>query len=237
MYVWLSQYPIWAKVTLGVGIAIACKILWSFGRSVRRQSGASKGKVLDVLIFNELSGFCDADDDHGENGSCTNKSCTKRNIRKIVELIERAEYSIDIAMYTFTFDVLRLALEQALLRGVQVRLISDHEMMCSSRSKIMLLNELGIEVRAPKTAAMMHHKFLVIDGPRRLAEIIDKGKPREYSSKVLTGSANWTMQGITANWELCIVSSDQVMIAKYEAEFIRMWKAYENSIHNFPKTA
>lgn len=237
MYVWLSQYPIWAKITLGVGTALACKILWSFGQFVRRKiSASSNGKVLEVLIFNELSVFCDAAD-HVEEGTCTNKSCTKRNIRKIVQLIERAEYSIDIAMYTFTLCELTLALEQALLRGVQLRLISDHEMICSSKSQIMRLNELGIEVRAPKTTAMMHHKFLVIDGPRRLAEIFDKGKPGDYSSMVLTGSVNWTMQGVAGNWELCIISSDQVMVTKYEAEFFRMWKAFEESTYNLPKKA
>lgn len=235
MYVWLSKYPLWITITLGVGTAaVACKILWSFGRKIC----ASNGKVLDVLIFNELSGYCDANhnDNYGDGDSrCTNKYCTKRNIKKIVQLINRAKYSIDIAMYTFTLSELKLALEQALQRGVQLRVISDHEMTLSSNSQIGRLNELGIEVRAPKTSAMMHHKFLVIDGRQRLAEIFRGGKSVDTCSLVLTGSANWTMQGVAGNWELCIISSDSVMTAKYEEEFFRMWEAFENSTQNFPK--
>lgn len=219
-------------ITLGVGsAAVACKILWSF----RKKICASNGKVLDVLIFNELSGFCNANhnDNDGEGDSrCTNKSCTKRHIKKIVQLINRAKYSIDLAMYTFTLFELRLALEQALQRGVQLRVISDNEMTLSSNSQIGLLNKLGIEMRAPKTSAMMHHKFLVIDGRQRLAEIFRGGKSVDNCSLVLTGSANWTMQGVAGNWELCIISSDSVITAKFEEEFFRMWEVFENSTHN-----
>lgn len=237
MFVWLSKYPLWLTIALGVSTAaVACKILYRFGRKIC----SSNGKVLDVLFFNEFSGSCGGahnDDNVQDDLQCTNKSCSKRNIKKIVQLIHQAKYSIDLAMYTFTLSELRLALEEALRRGVQLRVISDHEMTLSSNSQIGLLNKLGIEVRCPQTSALMHHKFMVIDGRQRLAEIFGSGKSVDYWSVVLTGSANWTLQAVNGNWELCIISSDSLMTGKYEGEFFRMWKAFENSTYNLQKIA
>lgn len=237
MFVWLSKYPLWVTVALGVSTAaVACKILCRFGRKIC----PSNGKVLDVLIFNEISRFCEGthNDEIVEDAArCTNKSCTKHNIKKIVQLIDQAKYSIDLAMYTFTLPELKLALEKALQRGVELRVISDHEMTMCSCSQIGLLNKLGIEVRSPKTTALMHHKYMVIDGRQRVAEIFGRGKSVDYCSVVLTGSANWTIQAISANWELCIISSDSVMTEKYEEEFFRMWKSFENSEYNLQKIA
>src|SRR4051812_25568715 len=42
-------------------------------------------------------------------------------------LIERAEHSIDVAMYTFTDRRIALALRKAAERGVTVRIYRDHE--------------------------------------------------------------------------------------------------------------
>ncbi|KAH8403166.1 hypothetical protein KR222_006273, partial [Zaprionus bogoriensis] len=231
VYAWLSKHPAWATLTLGVAVSAVYELIWRINCKIApRSEGKAK---FEVLIFNELSEQCGAgEQEQGrerESETCSNSYCSRHNILKIVRRIEQARHSIDIAMYTFTLHELRRALTKALQRGVQLRLITDHEMNCSSGSQIRKLNEQGVEVRAPRSTAMMHHKFMVVDGPGRVAELLASPAAARAGSIVVTGSANWTLQGLCGNWELCLISADSTLAATYDAEFARMWRAFEDS--------
>ncbi|KAL7740352.1 hypothetical protein ACLKA6_018791 [Drosophila palustris] len=120
------------------------------------------------------------------------------------------------------------ALIEAYKRGVNIRIITDDEMLCSTGSKLLYLKEeIPIDIRVPKlSSVMMHHKFMVIDGHRGVSDIcricnyLDRVP---YRPLVLTGSVNWTMQGFGGNWENCLVTTDIITVSKLEDEFYRLW--------------
>ncbi|XP_034472411.1 mitochondrial cardiolipin hydrolase [Drosophila innubila] len=184
------------------------------------------------MIFNELSECCA----RNYNATpCENENCMHRNIQNVIKYIDEAKYTIDFAMYTFTVIGIMNALIEAYKRGVNIRIITDNEMLCSSGGKMSYLEtELPIDIRVPQLkTVMMHHKFMVIDGHRGVYDTVGKIPPpfkvEPYRPLVLTGSVNWTMQGFGGNWENCLVTTDIVTVTKLEEEFYRMWDV-SNSI-------
>ncbi|XP_064535238.1 mitochondrial cardiolipin hydrolase [Drosophila montana] len=233
MYDWFNSHNKWAAITIGAATVAVSKLIFATIKYAR--SRKSNEEVLTILIFNELSGSCGANHLKKAPFKCQNKYCTRSHIQRIVYQIDQAQYCIDIAIYTFTIIELLEAFKRALSRGVTIRVISDHEMICSSGSKVLSLNRLGVEVRMPETTAMMHHKFMVIDERARVDDLRlkdRKSKPRAYQSVVVYGSANWTLQGFNGNCENCVITSDKQMTKKFQTEFDRMWKSFECSSRN-----
>lgn len=66
---------------------------------------------------------------------------------------------------------------------------------------------LGIEVRYRKSTSLMHHKFLIID-----------------ESLLMDGSLNWTMHGVTSNWEDITITSQSCMVEPLVKEFNEVWE-------------
>ncbi|XP_043648164.1 mitochondrial cardiolipin hydrolase [Drosophila teissieri] len=235
----IRYHPIVATISIAVGTVLASEVIWNvvqYFRSKRKKAN----RVHEVVVFNELGEICAAQ--HLWNtrpGSqepkvthCRNTHCTLRNVGKIAEQIDRAVYSIDLAIYTFTSFSLADALKRALERDVSIRIISDGEMVFSSGSQITMLARLGVPVRVPITTYMMHNKFCIIDGVERVEEIrlLRKRKGmRPCYSIVVSGSVNWTRQGLGGNWENCIITADDKLTAMFQTEFNRMWKAFEKT--------
>lgn len=90
----------------------------------------SQGRIVNLPIPNS-------------NTKCENPFCAAYNVGRLIELIDSALYSIDLAMYTFTSFELSQAFVRALKRGVFVRIISDHEMAYSTNSQIITLTKAG----------------------------------------------------------------------------------------------
>lgn len=198
---------------------------------IRDKIRNSNQEILDIMIFNELSGKCDSGHPKKEALNCPNKYCSKRHIQRIVQQIDQAVYSIDIAIYTFTTIEILEAFYRALDRGVTIRVISDPEMLSSTGSKVLSLKSSGVEIRMPETTALMHHKFLVIDGGARVKSLLrvkdGRKKPTCVVGAVFYGSANWTAQGFKGNWENCVLSSDKLLTNRFQAEFDRMWTSFK----------
>ncbi|EDW12439.2 mitochondrial cardiolipin hydrolase [Drosophila mojavensis] len=192
----------------------------------------SNQEVLEILIFNELSIKCPNRHFKNKASDGCNKYCSRRHIQQIIQQINRAVYSIDIAIYTFTNVELLAAFYRALSRGVVIRVITDPEMVCTSGSKILSLFRSGAEVRMPETTAMMHHKFLVVDEDSRVKHLLEcrdrKTKPQPYFGIMFYGSANWTSQGFNGNWENGIITSDKLLLSQFQSEFDRMWESFKN---------
>ncbi|XP_017115790.1 mitochondrial cardiolipin hydrolase [Drosophila elegans] len=238
----IQKHPIVATISIAAGAILASEVIWKVFTFLQGQlSGKKPLRVHEVLTFNELGDICAAQHLRSSDLSkspdavvlqCRNQHCTLRNVGKIVEQIDQAQYSIDIAIYTFTSLVLADAFKRALLRGVNIRIISDREMVFSAGSQINVLACLGVPVRTPITTYMMHNKYCVIDGVERVEEIrlLKKRKwMRPSCSVVVSGSVNWTRQGFGGNWENCILSADEKLARMFQADFARMWKAFENS--------
>ena len=62
----------------------------------------------------------------------------------------------------------------------------------------------------------MHHKFMIVDGPRD-----DAAKAK--TAMVVTGSANWTAGAATLYDENTIFMKDAEMAVRYQREFENMW--------------
>src|SRR3990170_2940916 len=79
----------------------------------------------------------------------------------LVEAIDAARLSIDVAAYSLTLNSVRNALLNANDRGVTVRIVMESTNM--DTSDVELLVEAGIPIVGDEKQGLMHDKFMVID--------------------------------------------------------------------------
>lgn len=94
----------------------------------------------------------------------------------LVEAIDAARLSIDVAAYSLTLNSVRNALLNAHDRGVTIRMVMESANMDSSDAEILL--EAGVPMVGDQQDGLMHNKFMVID-----------------KSEVWLGSMNFTDSG------------------------------------------
>lgn len=82
--------------------------------------------------------------------------------RYVIAEIENAATSIDFAAYDINLQSVTDALLAAKLRGVQVRVVTDSDNL--ARSPVAQLRSVGIPVMGDERSALMHDKFIVVDG-------------------------------------------------------------------------
>ncbi len=137
----------------------------------------------------------------------------------LVKYIERAEESIDLAVYNTTnsSSVANYieALNQAFLNGVQVRVIYNEN---TGNTGIQNLHPDIPRLESPAAdffqgIGLMHHKFFVFD-----ANSSNPNKPF-----VWTGSTNLTTQQINTDANNVIIIQDQSLAKVYTMEFEEMW--------------
>jgi len=129
--------------------------------------------------------------------------------RAIIEQLNKAGESIDIAMYYFTDRNLANAVIDAYNRGVKVRIYLDKDQKEAQYSKSRYLTKQGITIRYSNNPYIMHHKFAVID-----------------SEVVITGSYNWTASAGEMNNENLLVIRDPPLASRYKQEFYRLWSEH-----------
>ncbi len=132
------------------------------------------------------------------------------NLRnKVIEFIQMAENTIDIAAYNINDNPIVSALNQAHLNGVQVRFIGE-----GGNANIGLNNlnsNIPILLRQNSTGSGMHNKFIVID-----YEDMDK-------ASVLSGSTNFTTNQLDTDFNHIITIQDRSLAKAYTIEFNEMW--------------
>jgi phosphatidylserine/phosphatidylglycerophosphate/cardiolipin synthase-like enzyme len=110
-------------------------------------------------------------------------------VSRIKALIETAQKSLRIAMFTWTRRDLAEAVCSAHKRGVKVEVLLDYHSSQGASSKIMkFLLQKGIPVQVSQGNGLLHHKFLLVDG-----------------KTLVNGSANWTRAAFTQNDDCFIV--------------------------------
>lgn len=133
--------------------------------------------------------------------------------------IDAAEHSLDIAMYSFRDNKVLTAISDAVDRGVSVRAVLDgasEDRKDPEGTRSATLEDLGVEVRwVNKT---MHHKYVLIDGPRSaLSEV-----PR---ATVITGSGNWSYSaGTKYDENTLFVRGDARLTLSLQQEFNLLWE-------------
>lgn len=224
---WINRFPIWIAISAAYdGIKFVYHYVCDGIYNHRFQ-------IHEVIMFNELSYACvlkHRQHDHdGVTFKCTNVYCSRRHVERIAEQLDRAQFSIDLAMYVLNSFEIVASLKAALKRGVKVRLIG-HKKSGPIDEEIKSLVELGMRLRFPDSIKLMHHKYCLIDGCDRVTKLLSE-KNRQYrsprtTSVAICGSLNWTNGGFGANWENFIITSNTLINSELELEFNRMWHAF-----------
>lgn len=127
---------------------------------------------------------------------------------QVINLIENAQKTIDVAIYTLTNEPIVEALENAYKRGVQVRILTDRLQAANKYAKAVYLHQKGIDIRVHTKHRIEHNKFMVVDG-----------------QKMITGSYNWTDSATWKNSENCLVLWEEPKtIERYQKRFEYLWE-------------
>jgi len=122
----------------------------------------------------------------------------------LVEAIDAARLSIDVAAYSISLNSVRNALIRAHDRGVTVRVVMESTNMEKSDPQIML--EAGIPIIGDNLDGLMHDKFMVID-----------------RSEVWMGSMNFTDSGAYDDNNNLFRIHSKKMAENYTKEFEEMF--------------
>ena len=122
----------------------------------------------------------------------------------LVDAINSAKLTVDMAAYSLSLDSVRNALIDAYQRGVAVRVVMESENMDASDPQKMI--KAGVPIVGDRREGLMHNKFVVID-----------------RSEIWTGSMNFTDSGAYKdNNNLVRIRSTQ-LAENYTAEFEEMF--------------
>jgi len=127
--------------------------------------------------------------------------------KAILDKINTAKKSVEVAIYSFTSRVLSRALITAVKRGVTVRVFLDREGTEEPYSKANFLMKNGVLVKLAKGEGLMHNKFCLID-----------------DELVITGSYNWTTSADLINDENIIIINSKEVAKVYRMQFERYWQ-------------
>ncbi|HGJ5877328.1 MAG TPA: phospholipase D-like domain-containing protein [Arsenophonus sp.] len=108
-------------------------------------------------------------------------SLVKAAIQITIKEIEEAKNSIDLAAYSFTSKLIALAFVDVQFRGVNVRVVADNKLNGGKYTPVTYLANHCVPVRLNDKYAIMHNKFMVIDGYS-----IETGSFNYYGIKKIT---------------------------------------------------
>lgn len=153
---------------------------------------------------------------------------------RIAQLIRSAQHNLDIAIYSYSDAGIAAALADRIQAGVDVRFLFDTaaedrkvlDPVASANTKSGRLETAGIDVRWVNQT--MHHKFLIVDGPRDEAE-------RAATAKLVLGSANWSSSAATQFDENTVfVENSAELLAAFQHEFDILWKGSRDFVGPAP---
>ncbi|MBN1285802.1 MAG: phospholipase [Anaerolineae bacterium] len=126
----------------------------------------------------------------------------------LVQAIDGASQTIDIAAFEMNLDSVTDALVRARQRGVQVRMVTDDESgVEDTETTIDRLVDAGIPVVDDRRNPYMHDKFVIIDG-----------------EQVWTGSWNFTRNGTFRNNNNAIAITSPALADIYTRKFDKMFE-------------
>jgi phosphatidylserine/phosphatidylglycerophosphate/cardiolipin synthase-like enzyme len=125
----------------------------------------------------------------------------------LASAIGAAQRSVDIAAYEFNLPTLTQAVLDAKRRGITVRVVTDNQDgLGDDETTLHQLVSAGIPVVTDDRSALMHNKFVIIDG-----------------LNVWTGSWNYTINDTYRNNNNTLVIRSRQAVANYQAEFEEMF--------------
>lgn len=132
----------------------------------------------------------------------------------LVDLMNQATKTIDVADYDFNLNDVAMAMAQASKRGVLVRMVTDTDTYTSTntnvRAALAILKQANIPIVDDQREAIMHDKFTIVDG--------------EWVS---TGSWNYTdSDTYHLNNNMIVIHSSE-LAANYSNEFNKMFVEHD----------
>jgi phosphatidylserine/phosphatidylglycerophosphate/cardiolipin synthase-like enzyme len=125
-------------------------------------------------------------------------------IKELINDIDAATDSIDVAMYNFTLEDVSDALIHASQRGLAVRIVVDSDAL--DKLDLQIMKKVGIYVLGDRRESLMHNKFVVID------------------NKILwTGSLNLTSSGAEKDENVQVRLVSPELAANYLLKFNEMF--------------
>lgn len=128
-------------------------------------------------------------------------------LNAITDVIDNAQKSLKICVFTISDNRIVSAIESAAYRGVDIKILTDNDKLYDRGSDIQYLASKGYAVKVDLTEAHMHHKFAIAD-----------------HKTTITGSYNWTRSAEKYNYENVLVSDSEYLAKKYNEEFNRLWR-------------
>lgn len=140
---------------------------------------------------------------------------------EIAEILTKAKFSIDIAMYSMNIasssPVIKAFLSESMQKRIKssqlkVRLIFQGYKKGEERAKnLQQLENIGIDVKYFSGSKKLHHKFAVIDG-------------HTLQAKLITGSANWSLSSYSNYSDNIIYFANTPRLSQlYQNEFNFLW--------------
>lgn len=126
----------------------------------------------------------------------------------LIDVIDSAKESLDIAIYSLTHPDIVAAIKEAKKRGVAVRIISD-KIQSEGKAQVealKLLGSAGIPMKINKHSGLMHLKVTIAD-----------------KKVVTTGSYNYSKAASTTNDEVLMVIRDPEVAKSFADQFETMW--------------
>ncbi|KAH8407173.1 hypothetical protein KR222_009968 [Zaprionus bogoriensis] len=151
------------------------------------------------------------------SADCADAYCFHKQIACIIGHLNRAQHTIDLAMFALSVPAIEEALRRAAKRGVRVRVICE----ILENLKSETFDEIPIrKAIKPTYQTLMHHKFCIIDGYRaQRSTRSDKTAP--LIAVAFSGSMNWVSPPNSCD-DVLITSMPKIC-NRLEQEFNRMW--------------
>ncbi|MEO5585554.1 MAG: phospholipase D-like domain-containing protein [Flavobacteriales bacterium] len=123
--------------------------------------------------------------------------------------IDRAQQTLDVAMYNTNSTFVVSAVNAAMARGVQVRWIAEGS---NANTALAGLNpSIPVLYRTDGLGSGTHDKFFIAD-----AEDAQR-------ATIMSGSCNWTVQSFFNDYNNIVFIQDQALARCYRLEFEEMW--------------
>lgn len=126
----------------------------------------------------------------------------------VASVINAAQRTLDIAAFEWDNEVINDALLEAIDRGVTVRMVADNEHTIEDDGSLMAdIEAAGVPIVYDNRSDLMHDKFMIVD-----------------SATIVTGSTNWTMNGVYRNYNnLLVLRNLPQAVQFYQSEFNDMF--------------
>lgn len=201
-------------------------------REVDDVKGVGSATLKRLVSLAEARGFTAAEKAKVREVIFSPHPAAESHNAEVARVIGTAKRSLDIAMYSYSDAGIGAALADAVKRGVKVRFIfetasEDRKAATSAAlaaTKSGKLEAAGVDVRWVNK--IMHHKMMIVDGPRDDAATA-------ATATLVTGSGNWSNGAATVYDENTLfMTGYPELTLRMQREFNLLWDHSTDLVSN-----